>query len=257
MHTRPPAAVVLACVALVAGGCSGPSGGHDSAGSGGGSQTLTVYAAASLKSSFDEIAHDFEQEHPEVDVAPISYDGSSTLATQIEQGAPVDVFASADQANMTTVTDAGLANDPQVFASNTLVVAVPKGNPAGIEDLADLSDATVALCAPKVPCGAASKTLLGNQHVQVTPVTQEQNVTAVEQKVAAGEVDAGLVYATDVRGDDAVDSFAPDGAEDVVNSYPIVALDDAPSSQAAAAFVAYVTGDAGQRVLADHGFGTP
>jgi molybdate transport system substrate-binding protein len=219
--------------------------------------TLTVYAAASLQSSFDEIAEEFTAANPDITVAPISYDGSSTLATQITEGAPVDVFASADEANMTTVTDAGLASDPQAFATNTLVVAVPAGNPADVKTLADLADVKTVLCAPKVPCGNASQTLLSDAGVDVTPVSEEQNVTSVLQKVSAGEADAGLVYATDVQGDDTVESFVPDGADEVVNTYPIVALDDAPNPEAAAAFVEFVNGPEGQAILKEHGFGAP
>ncbi len=219
--------------------------------------TLTVYAAASLGAAFDEIAAAFEEEYPGVDVQPISYDGSSTLATQIIGGAPADVFASADEKNMAKVVDAGLATDPELFASNTLVIAVPADNPAGIETLADLADpdATVVLCAPEVPCGAASQTLLANAGITVTPASSEQNVTAVLTKVAAGEADAGLVYATDV--DDTVTAITPEGAADVVNRYPIVALDDAPDADAAAAFVAFVLGAPGQRILQGLGFGAP
>lgn len=220
---------------------------------------LTVFAAASLGDAFDEIATAFEQEHPSLEVVPIRYDGSSTLATQLIEGASADVFASADEKNMTTVTDAALAKDPQLFASNTLVIAVPDGNPGGVADLADLADPalTVVLCAPEVPCGAAATTLLANAGVTVTPASLEQNVTAVLTKVAADEADAGLVYATDVVGEDAVESIVPDGAADVVNRYPLVALDEAPNPEAAEAFVAFVLGPKGQQILADHGFGTP
>lgn len=221
--------------------------------------TLTISAAASLSSAFDEIVQGFEEQYPGVHIRPISYDGSATLATQIIGGAPVDVFASADENNMSKVVDAGLAADPQVFATNTLVIAVPGGNPAGIASLADLAKpgATVVLCAAEVPCGAASQKLLSAAGVAVTPVSQEQNVTAVLTKVAAGEADAGLVYATDVKGRDDVDSVAPEGAGAVVNRYPIVAVKDAPDAAAAAAFVAYVRGERGQQILAAHGFGAP
>ena len=158
---------------------------------------------------------------------PIVYDGSSTLATQLIEGAPADVFASADEANMQKLVDANLATGPELFATNTLVIAMPTGNPGGVEDLSDLGDdsVTVVLCAPEVPCGAASRRqLLANAGVTVAPASLEQNVTAVLTKVAADEADAGLVYATDVRGRDDVESLVPDGAADVVNRYPIVAL---------------------------------
>ncbi len=221
--------------------------------------TLTVFAAASLKKGFDAIAKDFVRAHSGVDILPIVYDGSSTLATQITQGASVDVFASADQKNMTKVTAAGLAADPRPFATNTLVIATPKANPAHVTSLADLgrSGVTVVLCAPEVPCGAAAQTLLRNEGVQVTPASQEQNVTAVLTKVAAGEADAGLVYATDVKGVSAVSSIVPAGADKVVNTYPVVALSGSRNAAAASAFVAYVLSPAGQKVLQSLGFGAP
>ncbi|GAA2009267.1 molybdate ABC transporter substrate-binding protein [Microbacterium ulmi] len=221
--------------------------------------TLTVFAAASLKAAFDTIAEEFEQANPGVDILPIVYDGSSTLATQLIEGAPVDVFASADEANMKKVTDAGLATGAELFATNTLVVVVPTGNPGEVEDLSDLGDdsVTVVLCAPEVPCGAASRTLLDDAGVVVTPASLEQNVTAVLTKVAADEADAGLVYATDVRSRDDVESFVPEGAADVVNRYPLVALADSANPDAAAAFVAFVRGPEGQAILQDLGFGAP
>ncbi len=219
---------------------------------------LVIFAAASLTAAFDEIAMAFEEANPGVDVVPIRYDGSSTLATQIIEGAAVDVFASADENNMTKVTDAGLATDPTLFATNTLVIATPEGNPGGVEDLADLGDdsVTVVLCAPEVPCGAASQRLLENAGVTVTPASLEQNVTAVLTKVEADEADAGLVYATDVIGK-AVESIVPEGAADVVNRYPVVALDGAPNHDAAHAFVEFVLSDEGQAILEGYGFGAP
>ena len=218
-------------------------------------ETVTVYAAASLKAAFDEIAEAFEAENEDIDIAPITYDGSSTLATQIIEGAPVDVFASADERNMQKVVDEGLAGSPSLFATNTLVVAVPAGNPGQVETLADLANVTTVLCAPEVPCGGASEQLLANAGVVVTPASLEQNVTAVLAKVSANEADAGLVYATDVKGDDTVESFVPEGADQVVNRYPVVALDDAPSAAGAQAFVAFVLGEQGQTILAKYGFG--
>lgn len=216
---------------------------------------LTISAAASLKKAFDELAVEFEAANPGVDVKPISYDGSSTLATQILEGASVDVFASADEKNMAKVADQ--APDPQLFAGNTLVIAVPTGNPGAVSTLADLARVTTVLCAPEVPCGAASATLLSNAGVTVTPASAEQNVTAVLTKIAAGEADAGLVYATDVVGRDDVEAIVPEGADAVVNRYPIAALADAPNPDAAAAFVAFVLSNDGQRILADAGFRAP
>ncbi|WP_228484736.1 molybdate ABC transporter substrate-binding protein [Microbacterium cremeum] len=220
---------------------------------------LRIFAAASLRAAFDELATRFEQRHPSVDVLPVSYDGSATLATQLVEGAPADVFASADESTMERVVDAGLATEPRDFAANTLVIAVPRGNPGGVKTIEDLADPalTVVLCAPEVPCGAASVALLADNAVTVAPASLEQNVTAVLTKVAAGEADAGLVYATDVRGADAVAAVAAAGSERVVNRYPIAALEEASNPDAAAAFVAFVTSPDARAVLTELGFGAP
>lgn len=221
------------------------------------SGTLTISAAASLKAAFDRLAADFEAQNPGVDVLPISYDGSSTLATQIIEGAAVDVFASADQKNMAKVTDASLATDPEPFATNVLTLVVPSGNPGGVTGLADLAnpDLDVVLCAAEVPCGAASATLLSNAGVQASADSYEQSVTAVLTKVAGGEADAGLVYVTDAKSSTDVETVATEGADAVVNTYPIVALTGSKNPDAAAAFVAYVLSDDGQSVLRALGFG--
>jgi len=248
-------ATVLAAAVLLA-GCASPAPAASDAPAA--EDTLTgtvqVYAAASLQRSFDEIARAFERQNPGVTVSPV-YDGSSTLATQIGEGAPADVFASADEKNMAKV--AAQAPDPQVFAANTLVIAVPAGNPGRVSTLADLARVTTVLCAPEVPCGAASQTLLSNAGVAVTPASSEQNVTAVLTKVAASEADAGLVYATDVVGRDDVEALVPEGADAVVNRYPIAALATAPNPDAAAAFVAFVLSDEGRTILTDAGFRAP
>lgn len=265
---RALAAVGFIAVALLAGGCAaqGPSDADPTATFTATEPVeeeltgeLTIYAAASLKTAFDELATRFEARHPSLEVVPIVYDGSSTLATQIIEGAPVDVFASADEANMQKVVDEGLADDPHLFATNTLVIATPVGDPGGVEDLSDLADdsVTVVLCAPEVPCGAASRKLLSDAGITVTPASYEQNVTAVLTKVAAGEADAGLVYATDVRDDPDVESIVPEGAGDVVNRYPIAALTDARNPAAAAAFAEFVLSPDGRAVLAQLGFGAP
>lgn len=249
-------ATALVTAALVLTGCasatppSAPPAGSDSSLSG----ELIVYAAASLSGAFDAIAEEFSAENPDVTVSPV-YDGSATLVTQILAGAPSDVFASADEANMDKVGDAAV--DPALFAANTLVVAVPAGNPGDVETLADLADVTTVLCAPEVPCGAASAKLLDAAGATVDAASLEQNVTAVLTKVAASEADAGLVYATDVVGRDDIEVIVPDGAGDVVNHYPIATLADASNRDAAEAFVAFVLSDAGQRILADFGFGKP
>ena len=222
---------------------------------------LTVYAAASLTVAFDELATRFEELHPGLDVMPIVYDGSSTLAAQLVEGAPADVFASADETTMATVADAGLLAAPaQLFASNTLVIALPPGNPADVTGLDDLArpEVSVVLCAVDVPCGSAAQRLLAAAGLRVTPVSEEQNVAGVLTKIKADEADAGLVYATDVAAaGTAVASIVPAGAADVVNHYPLAALADAANPTAAAAFVSFTLGPHGQAVLADHGFQAP
>lgn len=247
-------AVLATAVLFVLAGCAGPAGSRPERSGDDAGGPLTVYAAASLAVVFDRIAGAFRGEHPGVDVTVVT-DGSATLATQIAEGAPADVFAAADEASMARLGDD--AGDPVLFATNTLVLVVPAANPAGIESLADLADATVVLCAPEVPCGAASATLLERAGVEVTPASLEQNVTAVLTKVAAGEADAGLVYATDAREADDVRAIEPVGAAEVVNRYPITVLPGAPHPTAAAAFVEFVLSPAGGRMLAAAGFGAP
>jgi len=215
-------------------------------------QTITVSAAASLHDAFEQISEEFQNEHPEIKIAGINYDGSSTLATQIVEGADVDVFASADERTMAEVTEAGFGHEPVIFASNTLVIAVPKDNPANIGSLSDLSGASTVLCASQVPCGHASQQLLDNAGLKIKPVSEEQNVTAVVQKIAAGEADAGLVYASDVQDEPELAAIVPEGAEDVVNSYPIATLDDDPAAQE---FLDFVVGERGQQILTENGFG--
>ena len=141
---------------------------------------ITVFAAASLTESFNQIGKDFEAANPGSKVI-FNFAGSSGLATQINEGAPADVFAAASPATMKTVTDAGNGDGtPVVFVKNQLVIAVPKGNPKGITGLADLAKpgVKVALCAEQVPCGAAAKKALDAARVTLTPVTLEQDVKA-------------------------------------------------------------------------------
>lgn len=257
---RRAAAAVVAVAALALTGCANDP---DTTGTSAGDELggeLTVFAAASLSGAFDELAAQFEAQHPDLDVLPVSYDGSSVLSTQLIGGAPADVFASADETNMEKVTDAALAHDPETFATNILQIAVAPGNPLDIESLADLTDPelTVIVCAPEVPCGNASKTLLDSAGITLEPASEEQNVTAVLSKVKSGEVDAGLVYQTDVSAaGDAVTGIDIDGSKKAMNVYPVVALKDAANPDAAQAFITFVLSDEGQSVLAEFGFGAP
>ncbi len=253
------ATILLAGVSLAA--CSGGAGASAAPGTTPGrSGTLTVFAAASLKSTFTELAATFEREHPGAKVS-LNFDGSSTLVSQIRQGAPADVFASADQANMAKLGDAKLVTGtPAIFASNILTIVVPPNNPANITSFADLAKPSVkvVVCAPQVPCGAAAKSDEMSAGVVVKPVSEELNVTSVLGKVTAGEADAGLVYVTDATTAGAkVTAIALNLAKPTVNKYPITAVSTSKKQDLAKAFIALVTGPDGQKVLGDAGFGAP
>ena len=220
------------------------------------SGTLTVLAASSLTESFGEIATAFEAEHPGVDVQ-LSFDASSALATQISEGVPADVFASADTANLEKVTDAGLGSGTAtVFASNRLQIVVPKGNPAGIQSLADMtSDERLAFCAPEVPCGKYAAQAFEKAGLPLPEASQEESVRGVLTKVALGEADAGLVYVTDVLTNPDVEGIDLAAGQEVIATYPATALRDAANPEAAAAFVAFLTGADAQAILDEYGFG--
>jgi molybdate transport system substrate-binding protein len=268
MRVRSTAVLVAVAVgalgACADGGDDGaPASGSTSASAsddGGPTGTLTVFAAASLTEVFTDLGEQLEGDHPELTVQ-FNFAGSSALATQIAQGAPADVFASANPAQMAVVTDAGLADgEPTVFTANVLQIAVPAGNPAGITGLADFGreELALALCAPEVPCGAASEDVFTAAGVTPLPDTQEEDVRAALTKVELGEVDAALVYATDVTAaGDAVEGIAFPEAEDAVNDYPLVTLVEAPNPEAAQAFVDLVLSDEGQQALEAAGFRAP
>jgi molybdate transport system substrate-binding protein len=221
---------------------------------------VTVFAAASLRGTFTELAEQFESAHPDTTIE-LNFAGSADLVTQLIEGAPADVFASADQKNMTKLADAGLVEgEPADFATNVLEIAVPPDNPAGIETFADLAAPGVKLviCAPEVPCGAATAEVERAGGITLSPVSEESSVTDVLGKVLSGEADAGLIYVTDViAAGDAVEGIAFTESAEAVNTYPIAALADAEAPDAAAAFVAFVAGGAGQAVLSAAGFGRP
>lgn len=222
--------------------------------------SITVFAAASLKATFTELANRFEAEHPGTSVA-LNFAGSSDLVTQIVEGAPADVFASADTKNMTKLTDAGpVAGKPADFATNVLTIAVPPGNPAKIRTFVDLAKPGVltVVCAPQVPCGSAAIQVEAETGVTLTPASEEASVTDALGKVASGEADAGLVYVTDVKAaGDSVEGIEFDESSEAVNTYPIAALKDSANPNVAAAFSAYVTGKVGRTVLEEAGFGKP
>ncbi|MGO1052088.1 molybdate ABC transporter substrate-binding protein [Crossiella sp. CA198] len=248
--------VVPLVALLVLAGC-GSTPAPPPAGAGG---AVTVFAAASLTESFTRIGKDFEAANPGAKVT-FNFGASSALAQQLNQGAPADVFASAAPANMKQVTDTKTVTEtPVTFARNRLQIAVPKGNPARIAGLADFGRAElkIALCAEQVPCGAAAKKVLQAAKVTGQPDTLEQDVKAVLTKVRLGEVDAALVYRTDVRSAGAeVDGITFAEADQAINDYPLAALAKAPNASGAKAFVDYVRSDKGRAVLAEAGFDGP
>ncbi|TCO62489.1 molybdate ABC transporter substrate-binding protein [Actinocrispum wychmicini] len=252
-------ATLLMASVLLAGCGSGTNqtatSGPASSGAGASVGDVTVFAAASLTESFTQIGKDFAAAHPNSHVK-FNFAGSQALAQQITQGAPADVFASASPTNMKQVVDAGSVT----FVRNKLQIAVPKGNPKKITGLADLtkSDLKLALCADAVPCGAAAKKAFDAAKLTPKPVTLEQDVKATLTKVKLGEVDAAVVYRTDVssasKDVDGVD-FAE--AAQAVNDYPIVALPKATNAAGAKAFVDFVLSDKGKAVLTKAGFDSP
>ncbi|WP_119033375.1 molybdate ABC transporter substrate-binding protein [Gordonia rubripertincta] len=243
--------VVLAvAVLLLVAGCSADTGAEHGS-------TLDVSAAASLKKTFTAIAEDFEKQHAGVDVR-LSFDGSSTLANQIQQGAPADVFASADEKSMAKL--GRLAVDPEIFATNTLVIVTARGNPLGIGSFADLAKpgVTAVVCQSAQPCGAATDVVEKNTGITVDAASEEQSVSAVLTKVTTGQADAGVVYVTDARAaGDQVAMVTDPAFSDVVNAYPIAAVDGADHGQLGSQFVDLVLGETGQRILRDAGFGAP
>ncbi|MDQ3733223.1 MAG: molybdate ABC transporter substrate-binding protein [Actinomycetota bacterium] len=248
----------LVCGLTACGGDEAPAAGGDDTLSG----SLTVFAAASLTDVFTELGGRFESEHRNVEMTDyFNFGPSSGLATQINEGAPADVFASANTTQMEVAVAAGNAHGaPAVFVENVLEIAVPAGNPAGITGLADFAnpDLTLAICAPEAPCGAAAQTVF--QAAGITPSVDslEEDVRAALTKVELGEVDAALVYVTDVTAaGGSVEGIEFPEAEEAVNSYPIVALAAAPNPDAARAWIEFVLSDVGAAAFEEAGFRIP
>ncbi|HSF86350.1 MAG TPA: molybdate ABC transporter substrate-binding protein [Acidimicrobiia bacterium] len=238
---------ILVLVALAIGACGGDE-----------PESLVVSAAASLGDAFVEIADAFETANPGVDVE-LNFGGSSSLREQILEGARIDVFASADVATMDGVVAAGaLASSPVVFARNSMVLAVPQGDRGSITSLEDLADPArfVGLCNPEVPCGSLARQVLANAGVVASIDTEEPDVRALLAKIGAGELDAGIVYSSDIDAAD-VDGIPLDPAINVTTDYPIAVLAGAPSPDLADRFVAFVLSAGAREILAEHGFGTP
>ncbi|GAB3226219.1 molybdate ABC transporter substrate-binding protein [Mycolicibacterium hippocampi] len=240
------------CAAATGVGCSSsPSGTSDE---------IVVFAAASLKSPFTELGSRFETENPATTVT-FNFAGSSDLVAQLVQGAPADVFASADTDNMTKAVDAGLVEgDPAAFAANTLTIVTPPGNPSGISTFADLArpGTQLVVCAPQVPCGAAAERAEDATGVTLSPVSEESSVTDVLGKITSGQADAGLVYVTDAAGaGEMVTSVPFPESANAVNHYPIALLTGSSRPQAAQDFIDLVTGPHGREVLGAAGFAVP
>ena len=221
--------------------------------------SITVFAASSLKGAFATIGAQFEAAHPGVKVI-FNFGPSSGLATQIAQGAPADVFAAASAKTMDTVISAGEASAASTFAANSMEIATPAHPTRSVTSLADLAGAAikVAICQQDVPCGAAALTLFSQNRIRVTPVTQELDVKAVLTKVQLGEVDAGIVYVTDVKAaKGAVIGIQIPAADNVTTTYPIAPITNSTNGSTAQAFVDYVLSDAGKNVLRAAGFLSP
>jgi molybdate transport system substrate-binding protein len=216
---------------------------------------LLVLAAASLTDAFMDMERAFESANPDIDVE-VAFGASSTLREQILEGAPAGVFASADLENMAAVADAGLASGPRVFARNELAIAVPAGNPAAVRGLEDFArhDLVLGLCAAQVPCGRYARRVLAAAGIDAAPDTDEPTVRSLLTKIEAGEVDAGLVYRTDVAAA-VVDGIEIPSSRDDAAEYAIAVLEGAP--EAAAAFVAFVLSSEGVGILTARGFVAP
>ncbi|MFD4430905.1 molybdate ABC transporter substrate-binding protein [Nocardia sp. NPDC058497] len=254
------AVAVVGAVALAAVGCGSDKADEPTAAGDKVTGTVTVFAAASLTETFTELGKQFEAAHPGVKVV-YNFGGSSALAEQIKQGAPADVFASAAPKNMQQVVDAGeVTGKPVVFVRNRLEIAVPAGNPGHITGLADFgkTEPKIALCAEQVPCGAAAKTVFEAAGVSPQPDTRESDVKAVLTKVTLGEVDAALVYRTDVQAAGAkVEGIDFPESGKAVNDYPVAPLAKAPNAAAAAAFVEFIESDQARAVFTEAGFDNP
>ncbi len=252
----------LAAVALA--GCSSSSSGGAAstaspASSSASTASITVFAAASLTGTFTQLGKQFEAANPG-DKVTFSFGPSSGLATQITNGAPADVFASAAPANMEQVVTAGDASNPQDFAKNIMEVAVPPSNPANVKSVNNLAKKSVkvALCQPQVPCGVVAAEVFKNAGITVKPVTLEADVKSVLAQVELNEVDAGMVYVTDVQAAGTKVKGVKIPADDNASTlYPIATISKSSHQSVAQAFVAYVLSPAGQQVLAAAGFEKP
>jgi molybdate transport system substrate-binding protein len=244
---------LAAVAALVSATLTGPVLGAPTPASG----TVTVFAAASLTASFQALAAAFEQAHAGTHVQ-LNVAGSPTLVQQIGDGAPADVFASADEANMQKVVEQhAVTGTPAIFTRNALEIAVAPGNPKHLAGLADLAKPglVIALCGPTVPCGRYAAEAMTKAGATMPAASQEPDVKAVLTKVSLGEADVGIVYVTDVKAAAGKVQGVPiPEPGNVVARYPIAVLAHAPNPAGGVAFVAFVLSAEGQRVLATFGF---
>jgi molybdate transport system substrate-binding protein len=265
------ALAVVALAATAVAGCSSSSSSSTASGSGSSSApaassssaaqtgTITVLAASSLKGTFTQLGKQFEAAHPG-DTVKFSFGASSALAAQINSGAPADVFASASPKNMDQVVTPGNASNPQDFAKNIMEIAVPPSNPAKVTSVNDLakSSVKVALCQPLVPCGVVAAEVFKNAKITVKPVTLQPDVKSVLTQVELGNVDAGVVYVTDVMAAGSkVKGVTIPADENATTTYPIAALTHSTEQSIAQAFVAYVLSPTGEQVLKAAGFEQP
>jgi molybdate transport system substrate-binding protein len=244
MTPRPWFALALLCLAS----CREPAAGG---------KPVTVYAAASLSVAFEALGKEFAAQHPGAS-AKFVFEGSPSLVFKLQQGSRADVLATADRANMDKAVSSKLTDgEPVEFARNRLAILVARGNPEGIRGLADLAraDVKVALCGPTVPAGRYAREALAKAGVTVASVSDENSVTALASKVRLREIDAGIAYATDARGE--VEAVPIDPAHDVVASYPIALLVNGDQRDGGREFVAFVRSEAGKAILRAHGFVAP
>jgi molybdate transport system substrate-binding protein len=252
-------ALILATAVLLA-GCNDTGGGAGPATPTGATPAggrITVFAAASLTDAFQQLGDQFEAAHPGVTVE-FNFAGSSALREQLIGGAPADVFASANESNMTQVVDAGLAAGPAPFVTNVLQIAVPPDNPGQVAGLSDFGarERLIGLCAEEVPCGQFAREALAKAGVTPSIDTNEPDVRSLLTKIENGDLDAGIVYHTDVlAAGDAVGGIDIPAAQNVVSTYPIAALSGSERADLATAFVEHVRSPAGQQVLESFGFG--
>jgi molybdate transport system substrate-binding protein len=253
------AVVAAGVVAVAVAGCSSSSSSPSASSSSPATGTITVFAAASLMDTFTQIGKQFEAAH-KGDTVKFSFGPSSGLSTQITSGAPADVFASAAPANMDTVVKAGDASTPQTFAKNTMEVAVPPNNPAKVTSVNDLAKPSikVAVCQAQVPCGVVAAEVFKNVGITVKPVTEATDVSSVVTEVETGNVDAGMVYVTNVLSEGNKLKGIPIPASDNASTlYPIATITSSKHEAIAKEFVDYVLSPAGQKVLTAAGFQKP